>query len=89
MRHAGILAGESVAAVAAGVNLLLWHETTVGLCQLQVTNKCSAQWEHATHLKGVQSVCQPATLAQQTSGFQIIFGRCCAGAVARGPLPVL
>ena len=45
--------------------------------------------QHATHLKGVQSVCQPATLAQQTSGFQIIFGRCCAGAVARGPLPVL
>jgi hypothetical protein len=31
----GILAGESGAAVAAGINLMLWEEVTIGICQLQ------------------------------------------------------
>ncbi len=33
---AGILGGEAAAAVAAGINVMVWHETTVGICQLQV-----------------------------------------------------
>ena len=33
---AGILGGEASAAVAAGINVMVWHETTVGICQLQV-----------------------------------------------------
>jgi hypothetical protein len=32
----GIAARESDAAVAAGINLMLWHEVTAGICQLQV-----------------------------------------------------
>ncbi len=32
---AGILGGESVAALAGGVNAMTWQETTVGICQLQ------------------------------------------------------
>jgi acyl transferase domain-containing protein len=33
--HRGIAGGEAAAAVAGGVNAMLWHETTVGICQLQ------------------------------------------------------
>lgn len=36
LSHAGILGGESAAALAAGINIMAWHETTVGICQLQV-----------------------------------------------------
>jgi hypothetical protein len=32
----GIAAREADAAVAAGINLMLWHEVTAGICQLQV-----------------------------------------------------
>lgn len=32
---AGILGGEASAAVAGGINGMLWHETTMGICQLQ------------------------------------------------------
>ena len=35
---AGILGGEAVAAVAAGINVMVWHETTVGICQLQASS---------------------------------------------------
>lgn len=34
--HRGILGGEADAALAAGVNVMLWQETTAGICQLQV-----------------------------------------------------
>ena len=34
---AGILGGEAAAAVAAGINVMVWHETTVGICQLQAS----------------------------------------------------
>ncbi len=33
--YAGIAALEADAAVAAGLNLMLWHEVTAGICQLQ------------------------------------------------------
>lgn len=33
--HRGIIGGEAFAAIASGVNALLWHETTVAICQLQ------------------------------------------------------
>ena len=33
---AGVAAGEANVAVAAGINLMLWHEVTAGICQLQV-----------------------------------------------------
>ncbi len=33
--HRAIIDGEASAAVASGINALLWHETTVGICQLQ------------------------------------------------------
>jgi len=33
--HRGIIGGEAFAAIASGINALLWHETTVGICQLQ------------------------------------------------------
>ena len=33
--HRGIVGGEASAAIASGINALLWHETTVGICQLQ------------------------------------------------------
>ena len=33
---AGIEGGESVAAVAGGINAILWHELTSGICQLRV-----------------------------------------------------
>lgn len=35
--HRGILSGESEAALAGGVNMMLWHEVTAGICQLQVS----------------------------------------------------
>ena len=35
LAHKGLLAGDSTAAVAAGVNLLLSSTTTVAICQLQ------------------------------------------------------
>lgn len=35
MPHAAILGGEACASLAGGINGLLWHETTVGICQLQ------------------------------------------------------
>ena len=34
--HRGMLGGEADAALAAGVNVMLWQETTAGICQLQV-----------------------------------------------------
>jgi 3-oxoacyl-(acyl-carrier-protein) synthase/acyl carrier protein len=33
--HRSITSGESSSALTAGVNAMLWHETTVGICQLQ------------------------------------------------------
>ena len=33
--HRAVIGGEASAAVAAGINGMLWHETTVGICQLQ------------------------------------------------------
>ncbi len=33
--HRGIIVGEASSAIASGINALLWHETTVGICQLQ------------------------------------------------------
>lgn len=35
LAHRALETGEAAAAVAAGVNGLLWHETTAGICQLQ------------------------------------------------------
>lgn len=32
----GILGGEAAAALAGGINIMVWAETTVGICQLQV-----------------------------------------------------
>ena len=34
--HAGIVGGECVAAVAGGINAILWHDLSAGICQLQV-----------------------------------------------------
>ena len=34
--HAGILGGECAAALAAGINIMLWHDVTAGICALQV-----------------------------------------------------
>lgn len=39
--RAGIAAGEADAAVAAGINLMLWHEVTAGICQLQARRRTS------------------------------------------------
>ena len=33
---AGIEGGEETHALAAGINLMLWHDVTSGICQLQV-----------------------------------------------------
>lgn len=33
---AGILGGESAAALAGGINIMLWHDVTAGICALQV-----------------------------------------------------
>lgn len=33
---AGILGGESNAAIAGGINAILWHDLSAGICQLQV-----------------------------------------------------
>lgn len=35
LAHTALARGEAAAAVAAGVNALLWQETTAGICQLQ------------------------------------------------------
>ena len=40
--HRGILGGEADAALAAGINAMLWQETTAGICQLQVSNIAAA-----------------------------------------------
>ena len=34
--HAGILGGECAAALAGGINIMLWHDVTAGICALQV-----------------------------------------------------
>ena len=35
-RSAGIVGQEATHALAAGINLMLWHDVTSGICQLQV-----------------------------------------------------
>lgn len=41
--HRGILGGESEAALAGGVNMMLWQEVTAGICQLQVSFQISVR----------------------------------------------
>jgi hypothetical protein len=36
MPRAGILGRECAAALAGGINIMLWHDVTSGICQLQV-----------------------------------------------------
>lgn len=33
------MGGEAIAAVSGGINVMLWHETTVGICQLQALSR--------------------------------------------------
>lgn len=41
---AGLLCGESGAALSAGINVMVWHEVTVGICQLQVGAGAGVGW---------------------------------------------
>lgn len=34
---AGIVGGECSAALAGGINMMLWHDVTAGICQLQAS----------------------------------------------------
>ena len=34
--HAGIIHGQASAAVVGGINVMLWHDLSSGICQLQV-----------------------------------------------------
>lgn len=50
---AGIIGGESVAAVAGGINAILWHDLSSGICQLQVCSFSSQNGSQA--VQGLKS----------------------------------
>lgn len=41
---AGVLGGECAAALAAGINVMLWHDVTSGICALQVRLVSAPPW---------------------------------------------
>ncbi len=49
--RAGITAGEADAAMAAGINLMLWHEVTAGICQLQARRRTSVEFHCPTAVR--------------------------------------
>ena len=59
LHGAGVSSGECQAALAGGINVMLWHDVTSGICQLQVCQLCASydavtRYHHTCLLKKSQ-----------------------------------
>ncbi len=86
--YAGIIGGECAAALAGGINMMLWHDVTAGICQLQVRTYCDSHLNDQCKSLGLQTSIEnrlragfntclpPQTLAWVVHGNQAKHGVC-------------